>query len=418
MASTLLVNTISPYTGSTITVTPTSVTWSGNPTHSGTHTWTGIHKGPDGTVSAPTYGFASNPTSGYYCTASGRPIVAVLSNARFGVGGGGAIVGADGAFQWTTTDATGTADTFLVRDAANTVAQRNGTNAQAFRLYNTFTTVSDYERLQLDYSANIARVITTQAGTGVARQMQIGTTGANSLQFITNGAGTYQIQSSGHLVAVTDNTLDIGAVGANRPRTIYAGTSLIAPTATLATNISVGGDSITGVASQSDVNAMTSTTEVLTPNHNQIILGTPVASTSGTTIDFTGIPAGVRRITVMFVGISTNGASSWGIQLGDSGGIETSGYSGSASVTNMSSNFVTAVGGASNIVHGSAILTLANSSTNTWVCQGTIGLSDSASAWSMGGSKSLTGVLDRIRLNTNNGTDTFDAGEVNISYER
>jgi len=54
-----------------------------------------------------------------------------------------------------------------------------------------------------------------------------------------------------------------------------------------------------------------------------ITSGTAVASTSGTSIDFTGIPSWVKRITVMFDVVSTNGSAIILIQLGDSGGIET-----------------------------------------------------------------------------------------------
>ena len=53
---------------------------------------------------------------------------------------------------------------------------------------------------------------------------------------------------------------------------------------------------------------------------------TAVATTSGTAIDFTGIPAGVKRITVMFNGVSTNGTSNYLLQLG-SGSVQTTGYS-------------------------------------------------------------------------------------------
>ena len=152
-------------------------------------------------------------------------------------------------------------------------------------------------------------------------------------------------------------------------------------------------------------------------NEVGITLGTSTATTSGTAVEFTNIPPGVRRITVSFVGISTNGSSSWGVQLGDSGGFETSGYSGSSSTTNHSSSFTTATGGATNVVHGGMILTLVNASTNTWAAIGVIGLSDAAQAWAVGGTKSLSAELDRIRIATGNGSDTFDAGSINIAYE-
>ena len=60
----------------------------------------------------------------------------------------------------------------------------------------------------------------------------------------------------------------------------------------------------------------------------RIVRGTAVASTSGTSIDFTGIPAWVERITVMFSGVSGSGTSNFLLQIGDAGGIENTGYSG------------------------------------------------------------------------------------------
>ena len=67
-------------------------------------------------------------------------------------------------------------DTYLYRDAANTLAQRNSTNAQTFRLYNTYTDASNYERLSIDWSttANTATIVTQNAGTGSARNLAIG----------------------------------------------------------------------------------------------------------------------------------------------------------------------------------------------------------------------------------------------------
>lgn len=155
--------------------------------------------------------------------------------------------------------------------------------------------------------------------------------------------------------------------------------------------------------------------------------GTAVASTSGTSIDFTGIPAGTKRITVMFNGVSTSGAAYVIIQLGYSGGVETSGYLGAvAQMPNSSTpaalNFTTGfiIDGASNsaaVRTGVATIALLNSSTNLWTAMGCIGRTDTTISSSFGGAKALTGTLDRVRITTSNGTDTFDAGSINILYE-
>lgn len=156
-------------------------------------------------------------------------------------------------------------------------------------------------------------------------------------------------------------------------------------------------------------------------------LATEQASTSGTSIDFTGIPARVRRITVMFVGVSTNGNDATYIQIGDSGGIETSGYlsaqvgvtgAGSGSGASATAGFITnGSGGAASVVHGSITLSLENSSVFTWVMSGTLSRSDAVVVYYCAGSKSLSAELDRIRITTSGGVNTFDAGAINISYE-
>ena len=151
-----------------------------------------------------------------------------------------------------------------------------------------------------------------------------------------------------------------------------------------------------------------------------LTLATAVASTSGTSIDFTGIPAWVKRITVMFDGVSTNSTSNIQIQLGDSGGFETSGYAGSAWLANtintaMSAGFlVSAQNAAAYLWVGAAVITKLQN--NSWVIQGTIGLTASAGGL-QNGSKTLSGTLTQVRITTVNGTDTFDAGTINIMYE-
>lgn len=156
-----------------------------------------------------------------------------------------------------------------------------------------------------------------------------------------------------------------------------------------------------------------------------ITLGTEVATTSGTSIDFTGIPAGVKRITVMFKGVSTNSTSNLLVQLGDSGGVETSSYVGSTSITTTGANAINFSTGflisqqrqAGWADHGIMTILLMDSATNTWVNSSSVGIVGIAGTQQGSGSKSLSATLDRIRLTTVNGTSTFDAGSINISYE-
>ncbi len=158
--------------------------------------------------------------------------------------------------------------------------------------------------------------------------------------------------------------------------------------------------------------------------NSRLVRATAVATTSGTSIDFTGIPSWVRRITVAINGVSTNGTSAIQIQLGDSGGIETSGYVGGAfaitgpndcGVANYSTGFALIGLIAAETRHGALILV--NPQGNDWLAIGNIFNSGSVHAGCTQGEKATSATLDRIRLTTINGTDTFDAGSVNIIYE-
>ena len=152
--------------------------------------------------------------------------------------------------------------------------------------------------------------------------------------------------------------------------------------------------------------------------------GTAIASTSGTAIDFTGIPSWAKRITVMFNNVSTNGTSPVQIQLGDSGGIETTGYTNAASwggsgntsySTTGLSVLASGVMSAGSSYSGVAIIALLGS--NTWCETGTMAPGSSLAASYSAGSKALSDTLTQVRITTINGTDTFDAGSINILYE-
>jgi hypothetical protein len=142
---------------------------------------------------------------------------------------------------------------------------------------------------------------------------------------------------------------------------------------------------------------------------------------TGTSVDFTGIPSWARRVTVMFSGVSTNGTSLPLIQIGDSGGIETSGYSGGAALnlsgTANSAGFLTTrVSAAANLHDGIATLYLIGS--NTWVLSGQMYQSSQVQPIaSSAGSKTLSDPLTQLRITTVNGTDQFDAGTINVMYE-
>jgi hypothetical protein len=162
-------------------------------------------------------------------------------------------------------------------------------------------------------------------------------------------------------------------------------------------------------------------------NSGAFVSGTAVASTSGTSIDFTSIPSWVKRITVSCQGVSTNGTSLGLFQLRTSGGAETSGYVGygiqqisnSSGLRSYTEGFAFGNGTASTAAstrNGVGVFTLLTG--NTWAFQGqwadTTGNSVIVQA---AGTKSLSAALTGVRITTVNGTDTFDAGTINILYE-
>lgn len=153
-----------------------------------------------------------------------------------------------------------------------------------------------------------------------------------------------------------------------------------------------------------------------------ITSGTAVASTSGTSIDFTSIPSWVKRITVMFAGVSTTGGSSMLIQLGDSGGIESSGYASingytgtGTGVSSSTAGFLWMVNNLDTMSSGQAVISKITG--NSWVFSSIVARTNDSYVMLGGASKTLSDTLDRVRVTTSGGTDTFDAGTINILYE-
>jgi len=142
-----------------------------------------------------------------------------------------------------------------------------------------------------------------------------------------------------------------------------------------------------------------------------------------TSADFTGIPSWVKRVTVMYSGLSSNGTSDFMVQIGDSGGIEDTGYvstvitvAGTTSGTAFTTGFGTNNSAASSAYSGQVIISLVNAATNTWAYTSTV-TAGSTTLNVGGGAKSLSATLDRLRITTVGGANTFDAGTINILYE-
>ena len=173
------------------------------------------------------------------------------------------------------------------------------------------------------------------------------------------------------------------------------------------------------------INTPTINTPVISGMSSSIITSGTAVDCTGTSINFTSIPSWAKRITVMLNGVSTNGSSNLIIQIGTSSGIVSTGYYGTAALvgastasSTMSSGFLlTPSQGSATITSGIITLCLQKPSTNTWVSSGSIGSLDAGNIALSAGVAALSGILDRIRITTVNGTDAFDGGVINIMYE-
>lgn len=212
-------------------------------------------------------------------------------------------------------------------------------------------------------------------------------------------------------------TLPIGNGGTNSTATATAGgVGYGTGTAHAYTSAGTSGQVLTSAGSGAPVWA--------TASGGGLTLGTPVATTTGTAIDFTGFPAGTKQIFITFLGVSTDGTDKKIIQLGDSGGLEITGYSDTSMLLknnlalvaqDQANGYCINSDAAGDLMRGSVILTLQSSSTNTWVAQGTLFLTNTRLCV-LAGSKALTATLTSIRITTANETDNFDAGSINIAY--
>ena len=166
-----------------------------------------------GTVSGGTFKSWMN-ASGYY------QVDRTATGAIFGGYPGQFMVPASSFIGWNSAETvSGSVTTKLFQDAANTLALRNGANAQTFNVYGTYTSGTSYERLTLSAPSAANAIIGTNKGSGGGT--------ARGLELQTDGVSRWSISTAGHLLTVADNTYDIGAGGANRPRNVYVGTSIV-----------------------------------------------------------------------------------------------------------------------------------------------------------------------------------------------
>lgn len=155
------------------------------------------------------------------------------------------------------------------------------------------------------------------------------------------------------------------------------------------------------------------------------VVGASVPTTSGTSIDFTGIPAGVTKVTLGLVGVSLSGTAIPQVQIGG-GSVETTGYLGSYTLASAATIAVTSTptsafrfgnGAAAQTYSGAIDFYLEDAAAFRWICVGNIAYTNGNATTDVRGSKATAAAIDRVRLTTSNGTDTFDAGTANITWE-
>jgi hypothetical protein len=137
------------------------------------------------------YLYFGTTDTGVGAAASGTVLTLICNGGatmQIGSGAGGPVIRSDSSYAWaSSTNITSSADLVITRDAANILAQRNGTNAQEFRIYNTYTDASNYERGFIRWTSNILRIGTEKLGTGSDR----------AIEFWRNGSRWAYIDASG-----------------------------------------------------------------------------------------------------------------------------------------------------------------------------------------------------------------------------
>jgi hypothetical protein len=180
-------------------------------------------------------------------------------------------VASGGGYQWSSTTASsGTKDLILLRDAANTLAQRNGVNAQGFRVYNTFTDASNYERGVFDWTttANTLTIGTVAAGTGVARTTRL--IAANDVQIVPSGTKYIVVQgSSGHVFPGTNtNSQDLGSSGYPFRNLILGGAVTVGSTTLITSTTSFTNGAAASVGTLTNAPAVGNPTKWIPINDN------------------------------------------------------------------------------------------------------------------------------------------------------
>lgn len=274
----------------------------------------------------------------------------------------------------------------------------------------------------VDLTGGATRTLTLQNSTG-GQVANIDVDGTllfrNNTAFTMALSGTPTANRTLTFPDVTDTVVLLGATQTLTSKTL---TSPVLNTSVSGTAVldedNMASDSATQVATQQSIKAYVDSTRP--------VLGTPTATTSGTSHDYTGLPASIKRITITFTGVSTSGTSDIIIQIGDSGGLHTGAdYFGAASTsggtaTGFTNGFIIEpAAAAAGQISGAMVLTLERTGggTDRWVEHSIVGRVDAAGVRYGAGQITIDTAITQLRLTTAGGVNTFDSGEFNILYE-
>lgn len=160
--------------------------------------------------------------------------------------------------------------------------------------------------------------------------------------------------------------------------------------------------------------------QTVTDTTTNLTRSTAIATTSGTSIDFSSLPTGIRRITLLMDDVSTNGTSRVVVRVGTGGTVETTGYSGTIRQDGATQDMTTCFefdAAANASATRKVTMFLHNIDGNTWLMSSLCGRGDTSTCSYAAGRIALSGTLDIVSITTINGTDTFDGGTANVFYE-
>ena len=379
--------------------------------------WTTFNNKGSGTVTsvaALTLGTSGTDLSSTVATGTTTPVI-TLQVPTASATNRGALSAAD----WTTFNNKGSGTVTSVTGTAPVVS--SGGNTPAISMAAATTSVSGY-LTSTDWTTFNGKQAALVSGTNIKTVSGTSLLGSGDLGLIGATYGGTGVNNGSNTITVAGNLTHAGAF--TQSFTASANTAVTLPAgATAASNNLLSSATAVGIVTGTPSSSTYLRGDGTWSGVSAITQGTAQSSTSGTSIDFTGIPSSAKRITVMFSGTSTNGVSPLMLQIGTSGGFQSTSYlSGasyqgatSAGLTNTTGFIIGAAVAAGDTTCGT--MTLFSFGSNIWVESGVAATTTSNYTYVSGGNKSLGGTLDRVRITTVNGTDAFDGGSINILYE-